>query len=74
MTLIDDLGLTLKPEKLVLTPNKNIVYLGFILCSITMTVRLSPKTYAQSCQSQNVLQLVLQLENSLNDWETCSYK
>ena len=28
--LKDDLGLTLKPEKLVLTPNKSIVSLGFI--------------------------------------------
>ena len=37
--LIDSLGLTVHPEKSVFEPTQQIVFLGFILCSVTMTVR-----------------------------------
>ncbi|XP_053391152.1 uncharacterized protein LOC128553983 [Mercenaria mercenaria] len=39
--LLDDLGLTVHPTKSVLIPCQTIVFLGFVLCSITMTVRLT---------------------------------
>ncbi|MES9881024.1 MAG: reverse transcriptase domain-containing protein [Sedimenticola sp.] len=39
--LMDDLGLTVHPEKSQLIPCKQIVFLGFLLCSETMTVRLT---------------------------------
>ena len=42
VSLMDSLGLTVHPEKSVLIPTQEIVFLGFILCSITMTVRPTP--------------------------------
>lgn len=42
VTLMDSLGLTVHPEKSVLVPTQQIVFLGFLLCSITMTIRLTP--------------------------------
>ena len=41
--LMDNLGLTINPEKSVLIPSKQIVFVGFILCSETMTVRPTKK-------------------------------
>ena len=40
---MDSLGLTVQPEKSVLVPTQQIVFLGFLLCSVTMTVRLTPE-------------------------------
>ena len=40
VNLMDTLGLTVHIEKSVLVPTKQIVFLGFLLCSETMTVRL----------------------------------
>ena len=37
--LMDSLGLTVHPKKSVLIPVQQIVFLGFILCSVSMTVR-----------------------------------
>ena len=42
VTLMDSLGLTVQPEKSVFEPTQQIIFLGFLLCSITMTVRLPP--------------------------------
>ena len=39
VSLMDRLGLTINPDKSVLVPCKQIVFVGFILCSETMTVR-----------------------------------
>lgn len=39
--LMDALGLTVHVDKSVLIPSKQIVFLGFLLCSETMTVRLT---------------------------------
>lgn len=39
--LMDSLGLTVHPEKSVFSPCKQIIFLGFLLCSETMTVRLT---------------------------------
>ena len=39
--LMDSLGFTVHTEKSVLLPTKQIVYLGFLLCSETMMVRLT---------------------------------
>ena len=43
VTLMDSLGLTVHPEKSVLEPTQQIIFLGFLLCSVTMTVRLPPE-------------------------------
>ena len=40
--LMDSLGLTVQPEKSILEPTQQIIFLGFLLCSVTMTVRLPP--------------------------------
>ena len=40
--LMDSLGLTVHPGKSVLVPTQQIIFLGFLLCSVTMTVRLVP--------------------------------
>ena len=37
--LMDNLGLTINPNKSVLIPSKQIVFVGFVLCSETMTIR-----------------------------------
>ena len=37
--LMDSLGLTINPDKSVLIPSKQIVFVGFILCSETMTIK-----------------------------------
>ena len=41
--LMDSLGLTVQPQKSVFEPTQQIVFLGFLLCSVTMTVRLPPE-------------------------------
>ncbi|MCG8113708.1 MAG: reverse transcriptase domain-containing protein [Candidatus Thiodiazotropha taylori] len=41
--LMDSLGLTIQLTKSVLQPTKQIVFLGFVLCSETMSVRPSPE-------------------------------
>ena len=41
--LMDNLGLTLNQRKSVLVPCRKIVFLGFVLCSESMTVRITPK-------------------------------
>ena len=47
VSLMDDLGFTIHPTKSVLTPCQQIVFLGFILCSTSMTVRLAPVRYQE---------------------------
>jgi len=41
--LLDKLGFTISLKKSVLIPTQKIVFLGFVLCSTTMTVRLTTK-------------------------------
>lgn len=41
--LMDRLGLTISQSKSVFIPCTKIVFLGFILCSVSMTVRLTPE-------------------------------
>ena len=41
--LVDDLGFTIHPEKSVLFPTQEIVFVGFLINSVTMTVRLTPE-------------------------------
>ena len=41
VAFMDSFGLTMHLDKSVLIPTKQIIFLGFILCSETMTVRLS---------------------------------
>ena len=41
--LMDSLGLTVQPHKSVFEPMQQIIFLGFLLCSVTMTVRLPPE-------------------------------
>ena len=41
--LVDDLGFTVHPEKSVLFPTQEIVFVGFLINSITMTVCLTPE-------------------------------
>ena len=38
---MDSLGLTINPEKSVLIPTRQIIFIGFLLCSETMTIRLT---------------------------------
>ena len=45
--LMDSLGLTVQKEKSVLIPKQQIVFLGNILCSLSMTIRPTP----ERCQS-----------------------
>ena len=40
---MDSLGLTVQLQKSVFEPRQQIIFLGFLLCSVTMTVRLPPK-------------------------------
>ena len=49
--LMDSLGLTVQPEKSVLVPTQQIVFLGFLLCSVTMTIRLTPE------RSQEIIEI-----------------
>ena len=42
MLLMDDLGLTVHPENSVIVPTPCIEFVGFIIKSVDMTVRLSP--------------------------------
>lgn len=53
--LMDSLGLTIQPEKSVLIPTQQIVFLGNVLCSVTMTVRPTP----ERCQS--IIDLCLEI-------------
>ena len=41
--LMDSLGLTVQPQKSVFEPRQQIIFLGFLLCSVTITVRLPPE-------------------------------
>ena len=41
--LVDELGFTIHPDKSVLIPNQEITFVGFILNSVSMTVRLTPE-------------------------------
>ena len=41
--LADDLGFTVHKEKSVVVPTQQIIFLGFLICSVTMTVRLPPE-------------------------------
>ena len=41
--LVDDLGFTIHPEKSVLFPTQEIVFVGFLINSVTMTVSLDPR-------------------------------
>ena len=41
--LMDSLGLTVQPQKSIFEPRQQIIFLGFLLCSVTMTVRLPPE-------------------------------
>lgn len=41
MILFDDLGFTIHPEKSIIKPTQTLVALGFLLNSVTMTVRLT---------------------------------
>lgn len=43
MSLIDSLGLTTHPEKSIIVPTQCIEFLGFLLNSVNMTVRLAPR-------------------------------
>ena len=43
MNLIDAVGLTVHPEKSVITPSHCIEFVGFLLNSIDMTVKLAPR-------------------------------
>ena len=55
VNLVDKLGFTVHPEKSVFLPTQIIVFLGFILNSIDMTVRLTPE------RVNNLVQLCLQI-------------
>ena len=39
--LMDDLGLTVHPKKCVFIPTQQITFVGFILCSVTMIIKLT---------------------------------
>ena len=41
--LMDSLGLTVQLKKSVIEPTQQIVFLGFLLCSVTMSIRLPPE-------------------------------
>ena len=41
--LVDNLGFTIHPEKSVLFPTQEIVFVGFLINSVTMMVRLTPE-------------------------------
>ena len=41
--LMDSLGLTVQPQKSIFEPTQQIIFLGFLLCSVTITIRLPPE-------------------------------
>lgn len=41
--LADSLGFTINPKKSIFQPTQKIVFVGFLICSLTMTVRLTPE-------------------------------
>ena len=43
MQLADDLGFTVHKSKSVVVPTQQIVFVGFLLCSVSMTVKLPPE-------------------------------
>ncbi len=43
LQLADDLGFTVHKDKSVVIPTQQIVFVGFLLCSVTMTIRLTPE-------------------------------
>ncbi|MCG7876290.1 MAG: hypothetical protein JAZ03_08585 [Candidatus Thiodiazotropha taylori] len=57
VSLMDELGLTVHTEKSVLKPSKQVSFLGFVLCSESMTVRLTEK------RCQDIIGLCVKLKN-----------
>ena len=57
VSLMDELGLTVHTDKSVLQPYTQIVFLGFVLCSKSVTVRLTEE------RCQNIITLCVQLKN-----------
>ena len=57
-SLLDELGFVVHPEKSVFTPTQVLEYLGFIINSLEMTVRLTPT------KSQGIIKLCHQVLNS----------
>ena len=53
--LVDSLGFTIHPEKSVFFPTQEIVFLGFVVNSLTMTVRLTPE------RADNLVQLCVMI-------------
>lgn len=43
MTLMDSLGLTIHPDKSIIVPTQSIEFVGFLLNSVDMSVRLAPR-------------------------------
>lgn len=43
VNLVDSLGFTVHPDKSVLIPTQEIIFVGFLINSVTMTVRLTPE-------------------------------
>ena len=43
LQLADDLGFTVYKQKSVVVPTQQIIFVGFLICSVTMTVRLPPE-------------------------------
>ena len=50
VTMFDNLGLVVHPEKSVLVPTQRLVFLGFILDSILMRISLTPE---KACRVKN---------------------
>ncbi|MEW8544652.1 MAG: hypothetical protein AB2693_14070 [Candidatus Thiodiazotropha sp.] len=43
LRLADDLGFTVHKDKSVVVPSQQIIFVGFLICSVSMTVRLPPE-------------------------------
>lgn len=57
--LMDSSGLTVQLGKSVIQPTQQIVFLGFLLCSVTMFVRLPP----ERCKCKAVIELCQEILN-----------
>ena len=74
VTLMDSLGLTVHPEKSVLVPTQQIIFLGFLLCSITMTIRLTPdrcQAVIECCKGVKQLSNVAKVSSSYRMLQRC---